>query len=91
MARLIDADALKNNCKITGEFKNNFNCVSLATLGEVIDKQPTIDPVKHGKWVWLSDDSVMCSACGKVQNTNDNCDAGDWDFCPNCGARMDGE
>ena len=39
--RLIDAEKLKENCKITGEFKNNFQCVDLVTLGCVIDNQPT--------------------------------------------------
>lgn len=39
--RLIDADLLKQNCKITGEFNNNFQCVDLITLGAVIDNQPT--------------------------------------------------
>ena len=39
--RLIDAELLKGNCKITGEFENNFQCVDLATLGCVIDNQPT--------------------------------------------------
>ena len=54
MARAIDADSLKMNCKITGEFMNNFECVSLATLGEIIDKQPTIDPVKQ-EWISVKD------------------------------------
>ena len=91
MARLIDADELKTNCKITGEFMNNFECVSLATLGEIIDKQPTIDPLKHGKWE-LKHIGVghywECSVCHTnpcIYVTKDT------KFCPNCGARMDGE
>lgn len=39
--RLIDAEKLKENCKITGELINNFQCVDLVTLGCVIDNQPT--------------------------------------------------
>ena len=39
--RLIDAEKLKENCKITGEFENNFQCVDLVTLGYVIDNQTT--------------------------------------------------
>lgn len=47
MERLIDADLLKKNCKCTGTFESNFQCVSLKTLGEVIDAQPTAyDPDK---------------------------------------------
>lgn len=56
MARAIDAELLKENCKITGEFMNNFECVSLATLGAIIDKQPTIEaePVKQ-EWISVKD------------------------------------
>ena len=39
--RLIDADLLKQNCKCSGKFENNFQCVSLYTLSKVIDNQPT--------------------------------------------------
>ena len=39
--RLINADLLKKNCKCTGEFKDNFKCVSLSELAKVIDNQPT--------------------------------------------------
>ena len=39
--RLIDADLLKKNCKCTGEFEDNFKCVSLSELAKVIDNQPT--------------------------------------------------
>ena len=39
--RLIDADLLKQNCKCTGGFNDNFMCVDLITLAEVIDNQPT--------------------------------------------------
>lgn len=38
---LIDADLLKKNCKCTGEFEDNFKCVSLSELAKVIDEQPT--------------------------------------------------
>ena len=37
---LIDADLLKKNCKCTGEFEDNFKCVSLSELTRVIDEQP---------------------------------------------------
>ena len=39
--RLIDADLLKQNCKCTGGFNDNFMCVDLITLAQVIDNQPT--------------------------------------------------
>ena len=100
MARLIDADILKENCRITGEFMNNFECVSLKTLGEIIDKQPTIDPVKHGKWVYKPtseyDGYIVCSNCDvyipshKLFGKDDEY-TNTSNYCPHCGARMDGE
>lgn len=41
MARLIDAELLKQNCKCTGKFEDNFMCVDLIELAKVIDAQPT--------------------------------------------------
>lgn len=51
---MIDAYKMKENCRITGELMNHFECVSLATLGEVIDAQQTIEPVKQG-WISVKD------------------------------------
>lgn len=53
--RLIDADLLKKNCKCSGKFEDSFQCLSLATLAEVIDNQPTaydVDKVVEqlGEW-----------------------------------------
>lgn len=60
-----------------------------------IESQPAADvePVKHGKWVnerelaggFRSIWGYDCSVCGHtVENYPTN-------YCPNCGARMDGE
>lgn len=45
-----------------------------------VREQPTIDTVRHGKWV----DGMKCSECGQVDTTKPN-------YCPNCGAKMDGD
>ena len=55
---------------------------------------PTIDavPVVHGEWVVCGDgENVpwMCSHCGKTTAHKYKTMYGK--FCPNCGARMDGE
>lgn len=45
-------------------------------------KMPTIDPVKHGRWV-MQGTAYGCSLCGEgVIHPFHN-------YCPNCGARMD--
>lgn len=52
---------------------------------------PTVEaePVRHGKWVkkWhtgFHKELPCCSVCGY-------CAVFWWDYCPNCGARQDGD
>ena len=94
MTRYIDADPLKialyyDVSKGTyGEFMDGSE-VSYTDkeILKLIDEQPTIDavPVKHGKWTHYKDEHT-CSKCGEtVTGGWDE----DYDYCPNCGARMD--
>ena len=107
MARYIDADLLKKNCKITNGFDDNFKCVSLKTLGEVIDNQPTVDvaPVVHGEWLRHEPNPRIMEGfhemgIGKVMSINSiywTCsECGCWgtlshNYCFKCGAKMDGK
>ena len=61
-----------------------------------LEYAPTADvaEVRHGKWVhtdyamhWLGKDE--CSEC--TYHTFDRDDLSHFNFCPNCGARMDGD
>ena len=61
-------------------------------LDEMIEELPAADVelVKHGRWETNSDrpDSLICSIC--------KCGFDMWkhdphNYCPNCGAKMDGE
>ena len=81
--RLIDADALRG-C----QFKND---ISYNAFVKLIDRQPTVDAdiVCHGRWkVWYHGKeggfSYTCSRCGIHADERS-------DYCPKCGARMDGE
>ena len=52
-----------------------------------------VSPVRHGYWIeqenWASDDYYYtCSACGEDYNTIDGT-PDYYNFCPNCGAKMD--
>ena len=55
-----------------------------------------IDPVKHGRWIRKTDtrfgpklnDLLICSECNIAFSTEDMKRRS---YCPNCGARMDGE
>jgi len=58
------------------------------------------EPVRHGEWIGypeclryenaLTDDDYACSCCGEVFSCIDN-DMERFDYCPHCGAKMDGE
>jgi hypothetical protein len=49
--------------------------------------------VRHGRWIWeLADNgwaNHICSECGYTKNTDIHVRLG-YDYCPNCGAKMDG-
>lgn len=94
MARAIDADAFMKEIR-----KWLGNETDFRSLQEVIAGMPTIDPVKHGKWnavlnrilvgrrVATQGTAWECSAC----NNSSKQYLPTMKFCPNCGARMDGE
>lgn len=96
--RLIDADALLES-GICAEYGYNDNGLLLIPMRDVtnsIRNAPTIDaePVRHGRWLYNSYPTVwyghgeppewVCSECEeRAYNT--------YDYCPDCGAKMDGE
>jgi ribosomal protein S27AE len=91
--RLIDADALIN--ELTGvEVRwwtdGGYTNYDDTTITEIINNLPTIEavPVVHGEWIAgkLLFDNDVCSVCGTgIYNTHE------MNFCPNCGAKMDGK
>ena len=87
--RLIDADAIKIPNTHADIFENCRNCKLLDAeqVKELIDSAPTIDAVKHGAWIpvdWEEPRRYGCSECHRLVWQLEN-------YCPNCGARMDGE
>lgn len=101
--RLIDADnALE---LFRAEYRNTENLIKqgekqLDSLAEGYTEaahiikyiSPTVDavPVVHGRW---ENGNPICPVCGKDKFRGLDADIWcDWlpDFCPNCGARMDG-
>lgn len=47
-----------------------------------------VAPVRHGRWI-EDHDYLKCPECGvMVQRDFTFFDIGDWNYCPNCGARM---
>lgn len=79
MTRYIDAEVLKNE---------DFQDFSNTDVMYAIDHCPTADvqEVKHGKWEkGKCGNYFVCSECGQIS------DFFKYDYCPGCGARMDGE
>ena len=87
MAEYIEREALMRNLK-------HFAPEQLTPLIEsLIQKQPTADvvEVRHGKWIDCVEKisgkiQITCSQCGRFLSVYLP-----YNFCPNCGARRDGE
>lgn len=96
MARLIDADAITKNT-IVDFVGENGGFISHGDVLWLISKQPTIeaDPVKHGKWIDRMCRDWRCSECGgeicKFRHVDGYTRDDKPKYCPDCGARMDGE
>lgn len=63
----------------------------------ILDKVPTADvqEVKHGEWLKPGNDPIdnkqwICSECKGLTETAYYCGHCYYNYCPNCGARMDG-
>jgi len=88
--RLIDADAFKSYIDCGHLRSPNELCFSELDVVRMLDKQPTVDAeaVQHGRWDYQGDGWLFCENCKKyivVVSCN-----GDLNYCPNCGAKMDG-
>jgi hypothetical protein len=86
--RPIDANALKDDILKSAVMIDDRGIQTGYEIAiELIKKQPTIDaePVRHGKWIEypIADGMNQCSECGVLR-------FGESNYCPNCGARMDG-
>jgi hypothetical protein len=60
-----------------------------------IELIPTVDAelVRHGHWIWMGeqgDSRYMCSVCKSKEDVPTcNGEPTIWEYCPNCGAKMD--
>lgn len=83
--RPIDADVLLKKfsaeCEYSDDCKKTEPCITC-----IINGCPTLDvePIKHGQWI-----EKKCSICQRwvIKFTHHI----EMNYCPNCGARMDGE
>ena len=86
--RLIDADAL------IAEY-DRVHIGAPGAARKLIEEAPTIDPVKHGRLIGPGrgeDDIWKCSVCNdEFWFDYYNANADGCCYCPNCGARWDGD
>lgn len=74
--------------------QNGENGCCNITNYSTFDKRPFDCPlkeVKHGKWVDKGTFTVMCSCCEHYVLRNLLLDYQTMNFCPVCGAKMDGK
>ena len=99
MARLIDADvlvdAIKDKIAVDKEIYPDdeffrFSRFGMRTVIGIVKNQDTVDPVKHGHWIVYPTlvSFLRCSQCHNGVGWHNDKKP---NYCPNCGARMDGE
>ena len=88
MARLIDANALGIGKANRDAFDKPEYADGWNSAVAIIEDAPTVDaaPVVHGKWRKRGNEKT-CSVCDFIYYSNND----EWNYCPNCGARMDGK
>ena len=100
--RLIDANALsalldveyKRKMKLVRKGENQLNTLAegIMSMSVLLGTMPTVDAVKvvHGEWISDEGDVLFhCSECETQISTSWNYDDLHWNYCPNCGAKMD--
>ena len=71
--------------------------IPIADLVDTFAEIPAADvaPVRHGRWIEQEKYTfgVMydCSICGDRILDNGHYNGHSWNYCPNCGAKMDGD
>lgn len=91
MSRYIDADALREKVLYHADTMNHAGNHEHAKAFNyclcMIDDMPTADvvEVEHGKWIEDDSGAMYCTACCLYPLF-----ASKTDYCPNCGAKMDG-
>ena len=64
-----------------------------ARVRDHIDDAPTVDAVEvvHARWIWSEENECwVCSNCELSALNNYRGNSTDSNYCPHCGAKMDG-
>lgn len=71
--------------------KQNAFTMTRVALIDSLNSIPAADvaPVVHGRWRYCGF-LQECQACGEIYSVHGGNSGKSWNFCPNCGAKMDG-
>ena len=87
MSRYIDADKLDYTVTMVG--RDEYAGYRAVAFKSDIDYMPTADvvEVRHGEWKQASEKypRYVCTSCNHLFNNKN------YNYCPNCGAKMDGK
>lgn len=93
MAEYIEREAALHEIERREALMVGDKCVSVAAMKSFIKNRPAaaVAPVVHGRWIEDSD-YLKCPECSVMVMWDFAFfdDIGNWNYCPNCGARMDG-
>jgi hypothetical protein len=95
MGRLIDEQTAYD---VLTEYYHHWADLQHKALEEALSKVPTVDavPVRHGRWINEGVYGEGHSQCS-IRCSNPLCNfhyigyLDDYNYCPNCGAKMDGK
>ena len=88
----IDWYSVRRGELITGAESSENALYKASDIYSAIDNAPTADvaPVRHGRWIAIKVlnewDKGQCSECRSIFNSS----VWGTNYCPNCGAKMDG-
>nr|UWF99167.1 MAG: hypothetical protein [Bacteriophage sp.] len=73
------------------EHANEHFIFGVESVLEYVEKLPAADvaPVVHGRWM-ESGPLLECQSCGEIYSRLGGNAGKLWNYCPNCGAKMDG-
>ena len=61
-------------------------------LRDKIEALPSVTPKqKMCRWIWQTEDIYRCSECNEDVHVKEVMNVPQYEFCPNCGARMKGD
>lgn len=84
--------AMEIICDLCKDLYPDEDCPGKCDWMEYLEENAAdVAPVVHGKWL-RADDFVICSQCEAEMNQKNSLGVDNFkNYCPNCGARMDGD